>query len=255
MSTEPTYTTTTERLYRRLPEFYRVLDSQNDWHFKKYISSIADQLNDIDTLVARLEYIPPEDRADYYASLDADNTYVRPAGLEQEEFGFAPIAETSDLLDARTSDLGWLSYLAQLIGADISDLVTESERRDAIILNYLGFRAGSREALEDAAKRVLTGSKYVRVYPHRDGAGGSIFSEGTQWDILIITKSNETPSVEDIVDEILRKGAKPAGVVLHHIAYAVTWEIIEATFPTWNNIEAVGTWQNIEFGNAELLPV
>ena len=255
MSAEPIYTPTTERLYRRLPEFYRILDSQNDWHFKKYISSIADQLNDIDVLVARLEYIPPEDRADYYASLDEYNTFARPAGLETETLGFAPIGETSDLLDARTSDSAWLAYIAQLIGADISDLVTDTDRRDAIIFNYLGFRAGSTEALQDAAKRVLTGSKYVRVYPHRDGAGGSIFAEGTQWDILIITKSEETPSVEDIVAEILRKGAKPAGVVLHHIAYAVTWEVLELTFPTWANIESVGTWNNIELGNADLLPV
>lgn len=252
---EPVYSPTTERMYLRIPEFYRVLDAQNDWHFKKYISSIADQLSEIDTLVARLEYIPPEERADYYAARDELNTYTRPAGLETSEFGFAPIGETSDLLDARTADLGWLPYLAQLIGADISDLVTESERRDAIIFNYLGFRAGSREALEDAAKRVLTGSKYVRVYPHRDGAGGSIFSEGTQWDILIITKSEETPSVEDIVAEILRKGAKPAGVVLHHIAYALTWEVLESTFTSWSAIEAAGSWNNIEFGNADLLPL
>jgi len=252
---EPIYTPTTERLYLKVPEFYRVLDSQNDWHFKKFISSIGDQLNDIELLVARLEYIPPEERAEYYASLDEFNTYVRPAGLETETFGYAPIGETSDLLDARTSDYDWLPYIAQLIGADISDLTSEADRRDAIIYNYLGFRAGSREALEDAAKRVLTGSKYVRVYPHRDGSGGSIFSEGTQWDILIITKTEETPSVEDIVAEILRKGAKPAGVVLHHIAYALTWEVLEATFTSWSAIEAAGSWNNIEFGNADLLPL
>lgn len=252
---EPTYTPTTERLYLKVPEFYRVLDAQNDWHFKKYISAIGDQLDEIETLVARLEYIPLEDRANYYASLDEFNTYSRPAGLETTEFGYEPIGETSDLLDARTSDYDWLPYIAQLIGADISGLTTESERRDAIIYNYLGFRAGSREALEDAAKRVLTGDKYVRVYPHRDGSGGSIFSEGTQWDILIITKSEETPSVEDIVAEILRKGAKPAGVVLHHIAYALTWEVLEVSFPNWSAIEAAGSWNNLEFNNADLLPV
>lgn len=252
---EPTYGVTTERLYRRLPEFYRNLDAQNDWQFKKYIGSMSDELNDIDVLIARLEYIPPEDRPDYYASLDQYNTYERPSGLEDPDLGFAPIGETSDLLDARTADSAWLPFLAQLIGADISDLTSDEDRRDAILFNYLGFRAGSREALEDAAKRVLTGTKFVRVYPHRNGAGGSIYSQGTQWDILLITRLEETPSFADIVNEILRKGAKPAGVVLYHIPYAVTWEVIETTFPTWANIEAVGTWQNIEFGNADLLPL
>ena len=255
MSVEPVYTPTTERLYRRLPEFYRILDSQNDWHFKKYVSSIADQLNEIDLLVARLEYIPPEDRADYYASLNEYNTYARPAGLETGSLGFAPIGETSDLLDARTSDSSWLAYIAQLIGADISDLATVTDRRDAIIFNYLGFRAGSTEALQDSAKRVLTGTKFVRVYPHRDGAGNSIFSIGTQWDILIITKNEETSNFEDIVNEVLRKGAKPAGVVLHHIAYNVTWEIIETFFSTWSNIESLSSWDNLELGNADLLPL
>lgn len=252
---EPIYGTTTERIYLRIPEFYRTLDSQNEWYLKKYISSIGDELNEVDTLLARIEFIPPEDRAEYYASLGPLSTYERPAGIEDPALGFEPIGLTSDLLDGRTANTEWLPYLGQLIGSDILSLPTEAERRDAVIYNYLGFRAGSRAALEDAAKRVLTGSKYVRVYPHRDGAGGSIFAEGTQWDILIITKTEETPSPEDIEDEILRKGAKPAGVVLHHIAYALTWEVLEASFPNWAALEAAGSWNNIEFNNAELLPV
>ena len=52
------------------------------------------------------------------------------------------------------------------------------------------------------------------------------------------------------------KGAKPAGVVLHHLTYSATWEIIETAFPTWTLIETNGvTWANIESGNADLLPV
>ena len=252
---EPIYTTTTERIYKRLPEVYRILDAQNEWHFKKYISSISDQLNDIDTLVARLEYILPEDRIDYVNSLNQYNTYTRPAGLEDAAYGFDPISETSDLLDGRTADEDWLPYIAQLIGASITTLDNEAEKRDAVILNYLGFRAGSREALEDSAKRVLTGTKYVRVYPHRDGLDGSVFHVGTQWDILIITKPGETPSPEDIELEIVRKGAKPAGVILHHIAYTLNWEILESTLPTWTAIDAIASWDVLEAGLAEYLPV
>ena len=252
--TEPTYATTTERVWRRLPEAYRTFDASQDWAFKKYISSVTDQLSEVDQLHERLRYVFPEERPDYYAALDEYNTYERPAGLENPALGWAPIAETSDLFDGRTADVDWLPYIGQLIGADLSGLNTEAERRDAVILNYLGFRAGSREALEDAAKRVLTGTKYVRIYPQRDGAGGSIFSTGTQWDILIITKDEETPSFEEVIAEILRKGAKPAGVVLHAIAYSFTWEVLEFTFPTWTSIEATGSWDIFEIGNPDALP-
>ena len=251
---EPTYATTTERIYRQLPEAYRTFDANQNWAFKKYISSIADQLSEVDQLHERLRFVFPDERVDYYASLNEYNTYERPAGLEDPALGWAPIAETSDLFDGRTADEDWLPYIGQLIGADISSLNTEAERRDAVILNYLGFRAGSREALEDAARRVLTGDKFVRVYPHRDGAGGSIFSIGTQWDILVITKDEETPSFEEVIAEILRKGAKPAGVVINAIAYSFTWEVLESSFPTWASIEATGYWDDLEIGGADNLP-
>lgn len=254
--TEPTYDPTTERIYARLPEFYRTMDEQVDWQFKKFVSAVVTSLFDIDLLTARVEYIPPENRADYYASLDAHTTYERPDGIEDPDIGYDPIGETSDLIDGRTADAEWLPFIAQLIGADISRLYTTEDRRDAVVRNYLGFRAGSREALENAAKQALTGGKYVRVYPHRDGAGSSIYSEGTEWDVLIVTKIAETPSFQNIVDEVQRKGAKPAGVVLHHLLYTLTWDNLETMFSTWATLESNGgTWENIEFGNADLLPL
>jgi hypothetical protein len=252
---EPKYSVTTERIYNRLPEAYRTLDSQNDWQFKKYISSIGDQLNDIDLLVARFQFVPPDERVDYYASLNEFNTYERPAGIEDPNIGFAPIAETCDLLDARTADPAWFPFIAQLVGADLSTLSDDDEKQDALANNYLGFRVGSRASVEDAVKRVLTGTKYSRVYPHRDGAGGSISSPGTQWDILIVTKEVETPIGIDIVDEVTKKGVKPAGVVLHHISYNIVWSIIESVFDTWDKIDATLSWSNFETANAEELPL
>lgn len=250
--TEPTYSVTTERLYSRLPEFYRTFDAQNDYHFKKYISSIADVLGNIDELVARIEYVPPSDWYDYQQSLDEYNTYSRPAGLENSELGFVPVGATSDLLDGRTANASWLPYIGQLIGAEVGKL-SEAEQRAAVVNNYLGFRAGSREALEYATKTLLTGTQFVRIYPHRDGAFGSITSEGTEWDILIVTKEDETPVGIDIAEIIDSRGAKPAGVVLHHISYAITWTILVATFPTWEELEVAGSWGNIELANADQL--
>lgn len=273
MIPEPIYSVTTERLYSRLPEVYRTLDSQNGWQFKTYISAIGDALNEIDLLAARIRYVPHEDRADYYATLDESNTYTRPVFSddlryeEQEKYdGFwtfdgkmfpvLPVGETSDLLDGRSADAEWLPFIGQLIGADLTALIASRDLRDAVVRNYLGFRAGSREALEDAAKSALTGTKYIRVYPHRDGAGGDYTHLGTQWDVLLITRPEETPGAGVVVNEIIRKGAKPAGVVLHHITYSIIWSNMESMFPTWTTIESEGyTWENIEQGNPDLLPV
>ena len=253
MSVEPTYSVTTERLHARLPEFYRTLDEQVGWHLKTYLSAMVDELNAINLLMARLEYVPPEERAAYEETFDG---YTREPQPDTLGYDYPPLGQTSDLVDGRTADVDWLPYIGQMIGADVLSLPTAAERRDAVVRNYLGFRAGSRQALAEAAKLTLTGEKYVRVYPHRDGAGSSITNPGTQWDVLIVTKSDETPSVGDLVEEILRKGAKPAGVVLHHLAYSATWDIIETAFPTWTLIETNGvTWANIESGNADLLPV
>lgn len=253
---EPIYSVTTERLYRRLPETYRVLDAQNDWQFKKFISSIADQLADIETIVARIEYLAtPENRADFYSSLNQYNTYTRPAGSEDPAIGFAPIEETSDLVDARTADPLWLNWLGQLVGADVVGIPSPVDKRYAILDEYLGIKAGSREALEAAVLQYLTGTKYSRVYPHRNGASGSIISIGTEWDVLIVTKAEETESGADLIAEIIRKGAKPAGVELHHVAYTFTWEVIETSFTSWAQIDATGSWANFEVAGAENLPV
>jgi hypothetical protein len=142
-----------------------------------------------------------------------------------------------------------------LIGADLRDAYTEDQQRDVVVHNYLGFRAGSHEALEAAVYGMVTGDQYVRIYPHRDGAGGSVDHKGTQWDILIITKPGESIyTSQQIVDEIVRSGAKPAGVIVHHIFYGLVWSDLESQRPTWTDVEAAGSWSVLEAGNAELLP-
>jgi hypothetical protein len=252
----PEYSVSTERMYRRLPEVYRHLDRQNAYQFKKYISAIADQLSDIDTLVARLEYVSPDKMAMRRLTGTKYNTYVRPAGIEDPAFGWSPIEETSDLFDGRTADEAWLPYIGQIIGANLTGMSTVAERRDAVINNYLGFRAGSVEALANATLSALTGTKYVRIYPHRDGLAGSTTHEGTMWDILIITKASETPGgASSIIDAITSKGAKPAGVVLHCITYSLIWSSLQTTFDTWTKIENTLTWENLESQNADDLPI
>jgi hypothetical protein len=213
----PVYSVTTERIYHRLPEMYRVLDAQNNWHFKKFISSIGDQLNEIDVLNARLEFIPPEVRHQVYESLNFYNTYTRPEGIEDPDRGFAPIGETSDLLDGRTADAGWLKYIAQILGLPVKNLISETDLRNATTIN-LGYNAGSLSALETAVKAVLTGTKWVEIKAHYDGSGGDPYNVGGAWDVLIMTKFDETPfTSSELVAEIVRRRAKPAGVNLTHL--------------------------------------
>ena len=257
--TEPTYTTTTERLWRRLPEFYRNLDATTTeyenvtstaYPFKRFISSVSDELNDIDTTVERLKFVPIERRNEYIASRDIYNTYTRPAGLEDAGLGFLPLNETSDLFDGRTADEEWLVWLGKLTGAKVNALESEATKRDKVINGYVGFKAGSKTSMANAVKEVLTGTKYAQVYDHTSVVSGALATSASEWDVTIVTKATETPAGTDTAAVIIAKGAKPAGVKLYYLPYSVTWTLVESTFTTWTLLEAALTWDTIEFTGA-----
>lgn len=161
---------------------------------------------------------------------------------EEAALGWTPIDLTSDLVDPVTADAAWLNWLGQLVGVNTDTLLSEQERRDAVQFASSGFHAGSQTALEDAARSELTGTRYVRVYTHStdDMAG---IGTGTEWDILLVTKTSETPSVAQVVDTVIRKGAKPAGVRLYHKAYEVPWSISDTM--DWDDRDAL-TWDEYE---------
>lgn len=201
---EPIYTPTTELLYGRLPEFLRLADSRNDWLLKRWMSGIVDQQGAIDTLLARIDYWSPVDGG---------------------EFG-----DTSDLVDPTKADVDWLPWLGQLVGVNLPPGLTETEKRDAVRFASSGWKAGTKTAVADAAKSELTGERRSRVYDH--SRPGLIGSE-TEWDVLIVTRPSETPSAAAVVAAVVRKGAKPAGVVLHHQSYEASWADIHRTLPKW----------------------
>lgn len=236
---------TTERIYANLPEVFRLVDElqqipSSGQPLKRYIRGIAGVHDDIEVLIARINYLDPSERIPGLISQDWTQ-YSR----RTEPEGAAPIGTTSDLVDPISADDGWLDWLAQLVGVNLENLIGEQERRDAVQSASSGFRAGSKTAIADAARSALTGSKYVVVYDHStDDVGG--IGTGTQWDVLLITKSTETPDLPAVLEAINRKGAKPAGVILHHRAFEATWDAIEAAFPTWDDIEAAGSWNAIE---------
>jgi hypothetical protein len=239
--TEPIYSASTERLWSRLPEIYRTYDADNNWEFKTYISAMADQLEQVEEMVARLLLVPEEDYREFTSDNDITNTYHRPPELEDDdsELGYAPLYKTSDLVDPRTANAEWLPYVAQLYGVSLPNDTIEYQRA-AIFHGYTSLRGGSKRALVQAVQSQLTGDKQVLLYPHRDGAGGSIDSAASEWDVLVVTQLDETPDGADIVGEVLRRNAKPAGVVFHAITYSIDWDTIETL--DWDAIEAFGTW-------------
>lgn len=243
---EPTMSVTTERLYARLPEAYRRLDADNGWTFKQWLDGIGNELNTIDTFRARFTHIQPNAMDDWMVAATPLNTYERDPALEDPDIGFAPIYDTSDLIDGRTADAAWLPWIGQLVGSDLTTSYTDVERRNNVVYAFLGYRAGSRSSLRNSVLEELTGTKYLQVLDHSKVVGVSSIEPGTEWEVVLVTKPSETPGGADIVGTIERKGAKPAGVKLYHYAHVISWDALEATFPTWNALDAVTSWDVIE---------
>ncbi|MDP9167762.1 MAG: hypothetical protein M3O32_17140, partial [Actinomycetota bacterium] len=168
-------------------------DEPVDWPLLRFLSLIGDQGGEVQTLLDRIGYVPVDD-------------------------GGAP-GDTSDLANPATADLAWLPWLGQLVGVHLSPGVVGQAARDAIAHAASGFQVGTKGAIAAAAASVLTGTRYVRVYDHSVAA----ISDGTQWDVMVVTRTSETSSGPDVLAAIVAQRAKPAGVVLHAVPYSATY--------------------------------
>jgi hypothetical protein len=120
--------------------------------------------------------------------------------------GGAP-GDTSDLTDPVTADAAWLPWLAQLVGIRFDEVFGVNERRAAITSAADGWRAGSTRSVVAAVQSVLAGNRLVIIDRHH---------EGDDHKVLIRTRTSET--------EIL------------------TWRSLEATYPTWGELEDPSSW-------------
>lgn len=111
-----------------------------------------------------------------------------------------------DPYETPTEALGWL---AQFDGTVIEPSWTEQEIRDAIARPD-GFARGTPAAMMDAARRTLTGNKYVLLV-ERFG--------GNAYHIFMRTLDAETPDEAATRAAILSK--KPAGLILDYEATSV----------------------------------
>lgn len=201
----------TDRLYDRLPALYRDADEPLDFPLLRWLSLLLDQAGEVDTLHNRLA----------------------PVGL----------TDISELANPATANLEWLPWLAQMVGVRLPPNVTGQAARDAVQFASSGYRGGTKAAVADAARSELTGTRYATIYDHSTDV--SVIGAAGEWDVLIVTRASETPDVARVLDAVVRKRAKPAGVVLYHRAYTATWAAMTTAFPTWADRNGK-TWAQLQ---------
>lgn len=215
---EPTFSVTTERLWSRLPETYRVQDAAENWTFKTWLAGMVDQAGLVETMIDRFTYTTADE-------------------VEQT----LPLHERSDLVDPVYADDAWLPWLAQLVGANPRQ--TTAQLRGAIPATA-AFRGGTRPAIIAAAQAVLTGTKNVGLYDHTLSA--TAIGAASEWNMLIVTNPGETPAGVNVVAAVIAAGAKPAGVLFQTRVFSNSWDqLVAAGVVSWFNWEAL-TWAQIE---------
>lgn len=160
----------------------------------------------------------------------------------------APLGTTSDLVDPRTANTEWLPWLSQFAGHNINHFTSLEDARDAFATTESNFAAGTIGAIQSAVGTVLEGTKTVRVFPmttRLDQIG-----QATQWDVSIVTRTSESPDISVMEDAVVKRNAKPAGVVFHFHKHQSTWDAVELANPTWDIFDT-RDWIGIEEAGLE----
>lgn len=129
---------------------------------------------------------------------------------------FSQLAEVDELVRDTDDHVGWgrlldvdaapdwaLPWLAQFVGViPLQGLDPASQRLR--IKGAAGFHRGTIEAVKDAARQRLTGTRRVELYER----------DGSPWRFRIRTYASETPDPQAVVDAVT--ALKPAGLVFVH---------------------------------------
>lgn len=210
------------RIFARLPEAYRTFDATSGYPFLRYIDAVTSRLGDIQIVIDRIRGKRPIGPA---TPLPATLHPSRVADYMDNRTN-----TISALGDPLNADAAWLPWLVQLVGGTLDPAASVAEQRDTIRYATSGWQAGNVASIEYAARTALTGSQYAKVTPHVLADG----SPGGPWDVTILTRGSETPDPNAVLGAVLRKGVKPAGVVLHYRAFGASWIMLESARPTWS---------------------
>jgi hypothetical protein len=184
---------------------------------------------------------------DYRVPLNAPNLLMTDSGYNEEDVPDrpedVPLGATSDLVDPRTANTEWLSWLAQFAGEDIYTFGSMQDFRAAISDTSTSFASGTIASIRSAIQTVLMGTKTVRVFPHTNDPTKP--GEAEEWDLTIVTRTSESPSIETMEEALRLRGVKPAGVTVHFFKHQATWDAVELDNPTWN-VWDTRTWTGIE---------
>lgn len=206
------------RVYRDLPEHYQSADeTAGNYPLLRFLTGVMLEMGNVDVLTSRIDYVSVPDGG--------------------------AIDDSSDLVDPMLADPEWLEWLGQLVGVRLDPGLSETAARDAVAFASAGWRAGTKSAVADAAKSELTGTKYAAVYDHSTSA---VRGTAGAFDVLVVTRPTETPDPAKVLAAIVARGAKPAGVKLYHLAFEGSWTTLETLLPTWNALEAAGSWDKIQ---------
>ena len=139
---------------------------------------------------------------------------------------------SSILVDADYVSTEYQNWLAQFIGAKLirsityngNELVADPEEFSRWQLNnaYFGREAGTREALTNTVKQILSGNKVVYIFPG-----------GTSFTVNIYTLLSETPGVASVGDtsqEVLRFAelTRPLGFSFNHEVFTTLSFILDS---------------------------
>lgn len=141
----------------------------------------------------------------------------------------------STLFDPATCPVENLPYLAQFVGVELTESMTETEKREAIT-EPVGFARGTPAAIRIAITRTLTGTKRIVIKEREPSAYG----------VYIRTFSAETPSAA--ATEAAIRAVKPAGLVLDYAASTgSTFTDLDADFATYSALDAAySTYDELE---------
>jgi len=159
----------------------------------------------------------------YYAGIASQmssNMYRFTQSEISAQFGNSTPWASSILVDADYVNSEYQTWLAQFIGAKLvksitysgNELVADPDEFARWQLNnaYFGREAGTREALTNTVKQILTGNKVVYIFPG-----------GTSFTVNVYTLTDETPGVTnpgDTSQEVLAFAelTRPLGFALNH---------------------------------------